>query len=334
MPANLTPQYYEAERRYREAKEPAEKIAALEEMLTVMPKHKGTDRLQGDLKRKIAKLKAEAQRKKGAKRTFGYKVDPEGAGQVVLVGAPNTGKSELLRRLTKATPEVADYPFTTRVPTPGMMAFENTAFQLVDLPPVSEGYVESWVWDIIRRADLVLVVVGLDADPLAQLERTVAALRQNKIGLLEPGQAQGWVDKPVLVVANKLDAPEAHETLELFGELAPPKFPVAAVSAHAGSGLAELGARIYEGLGIIRVYTKAPGKDPDLNSPFVLPAGATIEELAGRIHKDFLSRLKYARVWGSETFQGQMVQRDYRLHEGDVVEFHIDQRKTAEAEAD
>lgn len=332
MPANLTPQYFEAERKLREAKDIPSKIVALEEMLTAMPKHKGTDRLQGDLKRKIAKLKSEAQRKKGTKRSFGYRVDPEGAGQVVLVGAPNSGKSALVGRLTKAAPEVAPYPFTTRTPTPGMMVFENTAFQLVDLPPISEGYVESWVYDIIRRADLALVVVDLAADPLAQLEAVEALLRQNKIGLLEDGSASGWLNKRALVLAAKLDAPGAAETLEIFRELLPERFPLLAVSAHSGEGLPEIGRRIYRTLDLIRVYTKAPGKEADLGSPFVLPRGASIEGLAGRIHKDFLARLKYARVWGQQTFQGQMVQRDYVLHEGDVVEFHIDQRKTAEAE--
>jgi len=329
MPANLTPQYFEAERKYRAAKEIPEKIAALEEMLTVMPKHKGTDRLQGDLKRKIAKLKAEAQRKKGVKRQFGYRVDPEGAGQVVLVGAPNTGKSALVARLTKAQPEVAPYPFTTRAPTPGMMPFENTAIQVVDLPPISEGYVESWVYDVIRRADLVLLVVDLAADPLAQLKAVEAILRQNKIGLLEEGEGSGWLNKRAIVLATKLDLPEAQETLELFGELMPSRLPLLAASIPSGEGLEELAQRLYQALEIIRVYTKAPGKEADRGSPFVLPAGATVEELAGRIHKDFLGRLKYAKVWGRQTFQGQMVQRDYTLHEGDIVEFHIDQRQEA-----
>jgi len=329
MPANLTPQYLEAERRYRAAKEIPEKIAALEEMLTVIPKHKGTDRLQGDLKRKLAKLRSEAQRKKGLKRSFGYKIDPEGAGQIVLAGAPNSGKSELVRRLTKATPEVAPYPFTTRVPTPGMMPYENIAFQLVDLPPLSEGFVEGWVYDIVRRADAVLVVVDLAADPLAQLEAVEAVLRANKIGLREEGSAQGWLNKPALVLAAKLDAPGATDTLEIFRELAPGRLPIVAASAETGEGVRELAEGIYAALDILRVYTKAPGKDPDNKSPFVMPRGATLEDLAGRIHKDFLAKMRYARVWGKETFQGQMVQRDYVLREGDVVEFHIDQRLDA-----
>jgi ribosome-interacting GTPase 1 len=327
MPANLTPQYFDAEKKYRAAKEIPDKIAALEEMLTVMPKHKGTDKLRADLTRKIAKLKLEAQRKKGTKRALGYRIDREGAGQVVLVGAPNSGKSQLISRLSNASPEVAPYPFTTRVPTPGMMPYENTAIQLVDLPPLFEGYIESWVFDVLRRADLLLVVVDLSEDPLVQLESVEAVLRRNKIGLLEESEAAGWLDKPALVLATKLDVAGAEETLEIFREMIPERFPLAAVSAHSGQGLEGLGERIFRALGVLRVYTKAPGKEADLASPFVVPQGSTLADLAGRIHKDFLVKLKYARVWGDETFQGQMVQRDYPLREGDIVEFHIDQRQ-------
>jgi ribosome-interacting GTPase 1 len=326
MPANLTPQYLGAEKRYRAAKEIPDKIAALEEMLTVIPKHKGTDRLRGDLKSKLAKLRTEAAKRKGPKRTLGYKIDPEGAGQAVLVGAPNSGKSELVCRLTKARPEVADYPFTTRVPTPGMMAFENTTVQLVDLPPISEGYLEPWVFDVIRRADVALLVVDLAVDPLAQLEAVEAILGENKLGLMDERSVQGWLSKPCLVVANKLDAPGAQETLELFHELMPQRLPLVAVSAHSGEGLPELAERVFRTLGVLRVYTKVPGKDVDRRSPFLVPEGSTMGDLAGRIHKDFLAKLRYARVWGDQTFQGQMVQRDYVLREGDVIEFHIDQR--------
>jgi hypothetical protein len=208
-----------------------------------------------------------------------------------------------------------------------MMAFENVAVQLVDLPPLDEGgYLEPWVFDIIRRADLVLVAVDLSADPLAQLERVEAILRRNKIGLLEEGEVQGWLNKPAVVLATKLDAEGAPETLEILRELMPERFPLLATSARTGEGLEALRERLFRALGVIRVYTKAPGKAADRGSPFVVPVGSTLEELAGRIHKDFLARLRYARVWGEGTFQGQMVQRDYLLREGDVVEFHIDQR--------
>jgi len=326
MPANLTPQYYEAEKRLREAKEIPEKIAALEEMLTVMPKHKGTDHLRADLTRKIAKLKIEATKKKGTKRVFGYKIDREGAGQVVLAGAPNTGKSELVCQLTKATPEVAPYAFTTRVPTPGMMAYENTAVQLIDMPPLSNEYTEPWLPDMIRRADLVAVVVDLSADPLAQLEETEEILRGWKMGLLEDRQdLPGWRNKNAVIIANKLDAPGAEETLEIFRELMPQRFAsrVIAVSTHDSEGLDRVRFGLFDALGVLRVYTKAPGKDADKNSPFILPRGTTLEELAERIHKDFRERLKYAKVWGVQTFQGQMVQKDYVLAEGDIVEFKI-----------
>ncbi|MCX6553014.1 MAG: 50S ribosome-binding GTPase, partial [Acidobacteria bacterium] len=123
MPANLSPEYHRAEERLRGARSPDEKIAALEEMLRVIPKHKGTDHMQADLKGRIAKLRKEIG-KKGGKGGFTFIVPREGAGQVAIAGPPNSGKSSLVRALTRATPAVGSYPFTTREPVPGMMPFE------------------------------------------------------------------------------------------------------------------------------------------------------------------------------------------------------------------
>jgi ribosome-interacting GTPase 1 len=114
LPANLPPAYFEAENRYREAKTPAEGIAALEEMLAIMPKHKGTDKLKADLRRRISKLKSKQQEKKKlGRRDRGYKIEKEGVGQVVLIGEPNVGKSSLVAALTNADPQVAEFPHST-----------------------------------------------------------------------------------------------------------------------------------------------------------------------------------------------------------------------------
>jgi hypothetical protein len=164
MPANLPPQYHEAEKRYRAAKTPVEKIQALQEMLAIIPKHKGTDHLVGDLKRRMARHQAEAQKKGAGGKGFSLYIDREGVGQAVLVGLPNVGKSLLLNRLTHARSEVADYPFTTRHPHPGMVEFENVQIQLVDLPPVSPEHTDLWVFSLIRNADIVLLVVDLNRD--------------------------------------------------------------------------------------------------------------------------------------------------------------------------
>jgi ribosome-interacting GTPase 1 len=329
MPANLTPQYREAEERYRQAKNPPDKIRALEEMLAIIPKHKGTEKLQADLKRRISKLKAEQERRPATKRTTTIYVEQEGIGQVVLVGPPNVGKSSLLRRLTNAKPEVADYPFTPRRPLPGMVEFENVKIQLVDLPPVAPELTEGWVFGIIRNADLLLWVVDLGAeDLLEQMEELEKFLNQVKIFLVGlkgkgEGKESGQVAKRTMLVGNKADGVFAAEQLEILQELYRDRFPLLAVSTVTGSGLEELPRRLYEALEVIRVYTKAPGKAPDLSHPVVLPKGSTLLDAAETIHKDFAEKLKFARVWGAGKFEGQRVQRDYIVQEGDVIEFHI-----------
>jgi small GTP-binding protein len=333
MPANLTPDYLEAERAFKEAATTPEKIAALEHMLAVIPKHKGTEKMIGELRRKLAKLKSEMQggRKGGPARGAPiYHVEKEGAGQVALAGAPNTGKSALLRALTRATPEVADYPFTTRVPMPGMMTFEDVQIQLVDLPPLDPKFCEAWVPQAIRIADAVLLVVDLSApDLLDEIENTVAILERGKITLGSPPQLPyGFVAKPVLLAANKVDLPRAREDYSTLLELLGNRFPACAVSAQSGEGLDALRRAIFDLLGIIRVYTKEPGKKPDLTAPFVMKAGSTVADLAARVHKQILAHLKHARIWsqpgspGSVLHDGQMVHRDHVLADRDIVELH------------
>lgn len=327
MPANLTPEYRDAERSFREASNTTEKIDALEHMLAVIPKHKGTEKMQGDLRQRLAQLKREAEqgRQGGASRGAAvHRVEKEGAGQVALAGAPNTGKSALLRRLTHATPEVASYPFTTRLPIPGMMPYEDIQIQLVDLPALDPQFGEAWVSQVIRGADALLLVVDLAAlDLLDEIENSVALLEKAKVRLgPQKDLPYGYVAKPTLVVANKVDLPGARENFDAFTELYAGRFPATAVSAETSAGLEEFKRAVFEMLGVMRVYTKEPGKKADLTKPYVLPARATVAELAGRVHKDILANLKYARVWGHGRFEGQMVHRDYRLADRDVVELH------------
>jgi ribosome-interacting GTPase 1 len=326
MPANLPPVYHEAEARFRAAKQVEEKIAALEEMLRLIPKHKGTDKLQADLKSRLAKLRRQP-RKKGAARGFSHHIPKEGAGQVVLVGPPNGGKSSLVDRLTHASPQVADYPFTTREPLPGMMPFEDVAFQLIDLPPLSDEYMEPWIFDLIRSADLLWIVVdGADSlDGLALVERLLAAKR---VGI-HPARSSpqkpdeiGWTSKPALLLVTGQDRPDSTENLQILTELMERPWPIVPVSSIDGSGLEELKRRTFDAMEVIRIYTKQPGKPPDREQPFTLPSGSTVADLARVIHKDLLDHLKFARVWGGSVFDGQTVQRDHVLEEGDVIEIH------------
>jgi len=325
MPANLTPQYLEADRRFKEARTVEAKVAALEEMMAVIPKHKGTEHLRGDLKRRLAKLKAEMEQARRKRGGFSVSVDREGAGQVVLVGPPNAGKSSLVARLSNSPTEVADYPFTTRRPIAGMMPYVNIQIQLVDLPAVSAAYMEPWVPALIRPADLALLLLDLgSASVLEEAAEVLAILEKSRIALAPPGGAgeapPGWAWVPALAVGNKAETPGAAETLEVLRETVP--VPLHPVSAATGDGLEGLRRLIYDGLGIVRVYAKPPGKEPSMQAPIVLRRGSTVLDMAAAIHKDFAERLEYARVWGSTRFGGQRVQQEYVVQEGDVIELH------------
>ncbi|MFQ5664410.1 MAG: TGS domain-containing protein [Terriglobia bacterium] len=347
MPANLTPEYLAAEERFKQARTPEEKIAALEAMLSAIPKHKGTEKMQGDLKRRLKRVRGE-KGKKGATRHAApiHYVEHEGAGQVALVGPPNCGKSALLAALTRATPAVADYPFSTRSPLPGMMPFENIQVQLVDLPPLDPLFPEAWVPQTIRNADAVALLVDLgDPDLLDHLTQTLEQLDHGKIRVAQ-GQGElprGFVRKPALLVGNKCDRPGARDNLEVLAELWGERFRLARpaspparsaggqnaqaggllpVSAQTGENLEELRRVLFELLGVVRVYTKSPGKKADREAPYVLPRGATVRDVAARVHKDIAAGLKFARLWGGTRFDGQRVDRDHLLDDQDIVELH------------
>lgn len=329
MPANLPPQYHEAEKIYRSAKTPEEKLEALEAMLAVMPKHKGTDHLRADLRRRMAKHQEEAQRRPSlTKKGSAYNIRREGAGQVVLVGLPNVGKSQLLATLTDAATEVADYPFTTKVPLPGMARFENIQIQLVDMPPLTDREAKPWLSHLLRNADILLILVDLGEDPVMQMETILAELGGVKVRLVGRTEVKdelliGIALKKALLVGNKNDLANAADKYKLLNSRYGSQLPVVSISAQKSTGLEEMKRAIYNMLDIIRVYTKAPGAKAEMNQPVILKKGNTVEDAARAVHKDFLKNLKYAQVWGSGKFGGQQVSRGHVLAEGDIVEFHI-----------
>jgi ribosome-interacting GTPase 1 len=337
MPTNLPPQAEEAEKRYRAATSLPERIECLEAWISTIPKHKGTDHLRADLRRRLSELKAETQERKGAsRRESAYRIPREGAGQVVVLGPPNVGKSALVAALTRATPEVADYPYTTWEPTPGMMKYEDVPIQLIDTPPLDRDHIEGELLDLLRRADLLLLVIDLQTHPDHQLVDTLAILRDNNIlpcrPDAEPDQSVPGTCKRLLVAANKADDQATEELMELFHELCaedrhsvPPLggWTCVPISVVAGRNLERLKKAVFDGLEVIRVYAKPPGKPPDMSAPFIIRRGSTVEELAAKVHRDFLENLNAARVWGSAQFDGQMVQRDHVLQDRDVVELRI-----------
>jgi ribosome-interacting GTPase 1 len=280
------------------------------------------------LRKRVSKTKSAAQAKKSlSKHESAFHINKEGAGQVVIVGTANVGKSALLAAVTNAEPEVADFPHTTWKPTPGMMPVENIQIQLIDTPPLSRDYIEPQMMDLIRRCDLVLLMVDLQTDPLRHLEDTVALLADQHIMPLRLkdrySDQRGISLIPFLVFANKNDDQRTDENLDIFRELLGDNWPIISGSVATGRNMHLLKAAIVERLNIIRVYTKSPGKKPDPSSPFVLKKGCTMADFAGKVHKDFAQKLKSARVWGPSVFDGQMVQRDYVLQDGDIVELQI-----------
>ncbi len=327
MPANLPPQYFDAEKNFRAAKSPLEKIAALEEMLAIMPKHKGTDHLRAELRTRIAKL-TQSLDKKTATQRASMTVEKVGAGQVAVIGLPNAGKSQLVGSITNASPAVAPYPFTTHSATPGMMAFENIQVQLIDTPPLTEQP-EWWLTHLIKRADALLVVVDLSDAPLAQVEAIIAQMGKMRIGLgkikaeMKAEEEDVLSQKKALVVGNKMDLDYEGENRRVLRDRYGEKLPVIAISAGEGDGLEELRLKIYQMLDIFRVYTKTPGQKPDFTDPIILENGSAVEEAAASVHKDFAARLKYARLWGSGKYDGIMVRRDHILQDGDVIELHM-----------
>jgi len=324
MPANLPPQYFEAEKNFREAKNPAEKIVALEEMLAIMPKHKGTDHLRAELRSRIAKLTQQAGKKSGAQRASMI-IEKEGAAQVAIVGLPNAGKSQLVASLTKASPAVADYPFTTYTASPGMMEFENIKIQLLDTPPLASQSIEWWLPPMLRRADALLIMVDLSDTPLNQMAEVIAQLGKMRIKIVE-GEAEEEAilsRQKALVAANKVDVDGARANYAALQAKYGAQLPLLAISARDGIGLEELRLKTYQVLEIIRVYTKAPGQKPDFTDPIILGIGSTLADAAEAVHKDFRAKLKYARVWGSGKHDGIMVKRDHVLQDGDVIELHL-----------
>lgn len=313
MAANLSPEYLAAEDEYRAAPTVAGKIAALEKMLATLPKHKGTEKMQADLRRRLSQARKDAQKKGASHAAPFYFVPREGAGQVALAGPANSGKSSLVCALTHARPEVAEYPFTTRLPTPGMMNFENVQIQLVDLPPISADFTETWLPLAIRNADASVLVVDVnDAGDLEEIEAIEAKLHEWRL------------PAPALLVGNKADQPGGADNFAVLADLYRDRYRAISTSAATGEGLPRFAREVFDLLALVRVYTKAPGRKADLGAPYVLKRGATVLDAARHVHKDFAEHLRFARLFGRPgDHDGLMVERQHVVEDGDILEFHI-----------
>lgn len=329
MPANLPPQYFEKEKELKTARTAEEKIKIMEELLSIIPKHKGTEKLQALYKTKISKLRSQTQ-KKGISARHGptFHVDKAGAGQVILTGLPNSGKSSIIKALTNANPDIGNYPFTTHSPSPAMMMFENIQIQLIDTPPITPEYFEPWHAELIKSADAVLLVMDLGSQNLKNdLKEIKEKLGEKKIELVPDEQdisdEKRFFWKRTLVVANKTDLPGSEANMDALKSTLDPAYNPIPISALEETGLDELKNRIFTMLKVVRVYSKMPGKKVDKTDPYVFPAGNTLMDMAKTVHKDFSQKLKFARIWGQGKYQGQKVNHDYILQDEDIIELHI-----------
>jgi len=330
MPANLTHQYLKAEEEYRRATTVDEELKCLQVMLQEIPKHKGTDHLQAQIKSKIARAKRDVvSEKRSGRKSRGLRIPRQGAGTVILLGGPNTGKSRLVASLTRATPEVAPYPFTTKIPAPAMMPWQDVAVQLIDTPPITSDYIETHLHGLIRAAELALLLVDLGSDDgIEQCQDVLDRLSGTRTRLAATSyldeQDVGLSYTQTFLVPNKIDMPDAPQRLALLNELCPLDFPQYVVSAEQGTNLEPLREAIYRVMDVVRVYTKLPAsKQPDMDRPFTVRRGDTLLDLAGQVHKDYVEGLKFARVWGSAVHDGTHVKGDYVLHDKDIVELHM-----------
>ncbi|MCS7280337.1 MAG: 50S ribosome-binding GTPase [Desulfobacterota bacterium] len=316
MPANLPPQYYEEEKKLKEAKTPDEKIKIIERMLAIIPHHKGTDKLIGSLRAKIAKLKEEKEKKPQTRKGIEalYNVKKEGAAQVLFLGFPNAGKSSCVAALSGEYVEIADYPYTTKMLQPRMMRYEDIWIQLVDTPAIGDDSTNMWFGNMVRKADLILIVISVEEDLFTEYELIMEELSLHT----------KEVSKPYIVVVNKMDLAEHSQKYEEFEKALKAKGVLSIpFSATHFMNLHELKEQIFIRSDIIRVYSKLPGKKPDMEVPFTLKRGSTILDFAEGIHKDFVKRLKYARLWRSNVLAGMMVSKDFLLEDKDIVELHV-----------
>lgn len=328
MPANLPPVYRKAEEEYRRAQTAVEEIACLEKMLMLIPKHKGTEHLQADLKTRLKETRAQAVEEKASQsKGRSYRFPRQGAGTVVLVGAPNSGRSRIVAELSNARPEVAVYPFTTREPFPAMMPCDGVLVQLIDTPPIAEGHVEPYLVNYVRSADLVLLCFDGSADDAP--EETLAVVEQFEMRKTLLADETGFDEEDFTrlrvntrLVVTRAGDPDAGMRVQILKEALPRDLPEIPVELNRESSREELRRQIFASLGVIRVYTKAPGQPATFEDPFTIPRGGNVEDLAGRVHRDLAAQLKFARVWGEGVHDGQSVGRDHVLSEGDMVELH------------
>ena len=389
MPANLPE---EAKHKWNEVtltKNLETRLQLMGEFLSLVPKHKATEKLCSQVKRQMAQLREEIEkRKQQAKKTSSgpsYYVPKAGAAQMAVIGPPNAGRSSLLKAVTNSSVQVTAWPFGTTKPTPGMLPYEDIQFQLVEVPPIlegsSEGKAEGFMnLACVRNADGVIIVVDMTDDPagnflmiLEELENARILIKppRGSVEIIKRGHGRNiqfiWegelvecteqdivalladykiksalvrivgevsidnvedaifgnaVYRPCFVLANKIDLNNDNGMLEQLRQAAA-SLDVIPISMEKSSNIVTMvGKKIFNILGITRIYTKEPGKEP-AKDPIVCRPGTTVGDLARIIHNDFYKNFKYARLWGpAAKFDNERVGLDRVLLDGSIIQLY------------
>jgi small GTP-binding protein len=233
----------------------------------------------------------------------------EGQAQIALVGPPNVGKSSLLQALSDIQIRTGDYPFTTLRPVAAVAVIHGIPVQLVEIPGLIEGATKDRgggraLLGVLRGADAIVFCHDATA-PLQPLRQVLAEVR-----------AAG-IDRPALLTATKLDEAGTSALERLRATV--PQLPVMGVSILDDASLDAFREAVWGLTGLVRVFTRRPGS-PQAD-PLAVRAGATVEDVAERLHGELAGSCRGARVWGpSGRFPGQRVGREHAVLEGDVIE--------------
>ena len=300
MPINANSEYFDAEKKYFEAKTDEEKIKALEHMLRVAPAHKSSEKFRGDIRLKIKKLKESIVKKAKAKK--GKKGIKKETLQAIIVGLTNSGKSSILKALTNANPKIASYGFTTREPEVGTLNYKGTNIQIVDLPPIAS---ENFEKGIANNAETNIIVI----ERIHEIKEILNSLNNtsNKI-----------------IVFNKIDLHDDGTKRKIKETLKTKKYNFVITSTITGEGIEELKEKIFNSFNAIRVYTRQPGKKED-NVPVILKPSSTVEDVAEKILHGYSKRVKFAKITGpSSKFTGQRVGLKHVVKDKDIIEFYTE----------
>ncbi|MBU1136053.1 MAG: GTPase [Nanoarchaeota archaeon] len=300
---NQSPEYQKAEADFLTAKSNEEKVNALEIMIKECPKHKSSEKMLANLKTRYKKLKEKLEKDKKQKKGTSSKkgIKKEGI-QIILAGLTNSGKSSLISKLTNASPQIAEYEFTTKQETIGTLDYKGLKFQIIDVPAVNY---ESFDQGLSNTCDILLIIITAIKD----IEIVLPYLEKSC--------------KKRIIVFNKSDLLNSEEKRKIKETLKSKKYNFCMISCKNNEGLDELKEKLLENSGVMRIYTKEPKKQISEN-PIIMKQESSIKELSKKIFHSSI-KIKEIKITGpSSKFPNQKVSLKHILKDKDIVEFKVD----------